>query len=224
MYFTITSQAQNENNYLILDGNDIDKIHFHIYNPSLLAKPIYKNLNEVSNSTPELLMSSIMSETSQEWVNYNTWGGSVNAEKTKEEIFSFRKTMNPDSNYFELVSKLSFQANGLDMALVKFYLHSDQLPMAFSGVKVMQAFEGRWYATSTPFTTDLAIMFMRFQSPKLIKVLKGEKTGDTMIDELIKKVKRNGSIDLNLLIIEFQQWYQLDDKEKLNYFIDPKAW
>lgn len=221
--FSFTVLCAQQDVDVLLQGKPVEEISFHIYDP-FIARPIYKNLNEVENRYPEQLMSSILSATNQKWVDYNTLGDSLESEKLDVKVFDFRKSMDADKNYFELISKLTFKANGTDMALIKFYLHSEQLPVAFSGVQVMQKRNGRWYDTSTSFTSSMALMLMRFDSNQLYKVLIGEMTGIPLMDNLIKEIKTESGVDINLLVKKFDSWYVNKDEEKLDYFIDKNAW
>jgi len=216
--------SQSKTTPLILGSNSITDVTFHIYDPPFRAKPQYRDSTEALNEYPEQLMSSIMSASTQQWVNYNTLGGYKEAEKMKPEDLAARASMNRENNYFELISKLSFKANGSDMAIVKFFLHLEALPVPYAGVTVMQKAANRWYKTSTTFTSPLALFMMRFDEQKLALVLKNERTGEKPLDDLLSKVENGNTVDLDKLVQEFNRWYSENDRANLDFFIDKRAW
>jgi hypothetical protein len=197
---------------------------FYIYNPPFSAKAIYADTTKALNQFPEQLMSSIISVTSQQWVNYNTLGGKEKAEKKSQKYFDFIRSMDKDKNYFELRSKMTFSLGTSEFSIIKFYFHTQELPTAQSGAYVMQKVNNKWYSTSTPNTSDLSLMIMRFQEEKLLTILTGKANGNPLNDDLIAKISTSGSIDLTLLYNEFSNWYATNDSKKIEYFIDPKAW
>jgi hypothetical protein len=217
-------QAQQREVPLGLSNSAISNSNFFIYSPRLIVKPTLKDSTEAANEYPEQLVTSILSSSNQTWVNYNTLGGAKNSEKLNAEVLQFRKSMDKDKNFQQLVCKFSFTANGSEMAMIKFFFHTEKLPKAYSGVTVMQKVGNRWYQTSPVFTSQLSLLMMRFDSEKLATVMKAKPTGDKLMDNLIKQVKDENGINLDKLTKEFNQWYSTNDKEKLDYFIDKDAW
>jgi hypothetical protein len=209
---------------LLSTSNGLSDVLFHVYNPPFLAKAIYKDTIQAVNKFPEQLMSSIISTLNPKWIAYNTLGGQAKAEKKEQKYYDFIKSMDRDKNYFELRSKMSFSLGGNDFSIIKFYFHTQELPTAQSGAYVMQKVNNRWYSTSTPNTSDLSLMIMRFQEDKLLTILTGKPNGNPVNDELMAKTSVSGSIDLALLYKEFSNWYTNNDSQKIEYFIDPKAW
>lgn len=219
------SWAQTKGVPIILSNNGASgDLNYHIYDPPFLAKPVYSDTTEAVNQYPEQLMSSIMSATSQEWVNYNTLGGAKEAEQKTEQELEMFKRLDKESNYYQLVSKLTFQTNGAEMAIIKFYLQLEIAPRPFSGAYVMQRVDNRWYKTVTTFTSPMALLMMRFDAEKLGMVLKGEETGELFMDELIQLVHTNGQVDFQVLLNEFDSWFSNNDTDRQAYFLDQNSW
>jgi hypothetical protein len=222
---TVTGQNINKGSRVLLGSSiQLDNASVYIYEPPFLAKGIYKDTTEAVNKFPEQLMSSIISTTNQKWIDYNTLHGALNSEKKDSKYFDYIRTMDKNKNFFELRLKMSFTINDNEFAIIKFYLSTEETVEAKSGVYVMQKIENRWFTTRTSFTSDLALMIMRFDEDKFLTVLKARPIGNELMDELIEKVKVNSSVDLSKLYKEFSSWYSNDDLQKIEYFIDSKAW
>ncbi|MCA6420690.1 MAG: hypothetical protein IM603_16485 [Cytophagales bacterium] len=208
---------------IILSYSENQTLYFHEYNPPLKVKAEYTQLSQALNQYPEQLIQSILSAKNQNWVDYNTLGGTENSSKLDEAHFQKIILMDKEKNYFELVHKLTFNVGSVPTALVKFYFYQEnQTPV--SGCHVMQNINGRWQKTSHPSLSLLAIAFMRFKT----EVIKGVILGGSKDQEVIKlrqRITTNGSFDLAKLEKEFSSWYSpAKDEKKLKLFTDPKAW
>ena len=132
--------------------------------------------------------------------------------------------MDKEKTYFELLCKLQFQYQQTDMAVVKFYLHINEKD-TLCGAYVMQNINNRWYRTATPFTNDIAMLFVRLRTDRLEQIFTGNSSDDKIIGELITKVSdQNSSISIYKLVEEFKSWYTNSDQDKISYFKDPKSW
>jgi hypothetical protein len=219
-----SSMIDKGSRVLLSTSKGLNTVSFYVYNPPFAAKSIYKDTIQAVNKYPEQLMSSVISTLSQEWMDYNTLGGKQKSEKKQKKYFDFISSMDKDQNYFELRSKLMFTLNNDEFAITKFYFHSIELAKPQSGSYVLQKVNGRWYTTSNPATSDLALMIMRFQESKLFSILTMKKDGNKNMDDLITLASVNGTVSLDLLIKEFSRWYSDNETQKLDYFIDQNAW
>ncbi|RUA34501.1 MAG: hypothetical protein DSY77_05050 [Bacteroidetes bacterium] len=221
---TVLGQDNKGSRIILSVTQGIENASFHVYEPPFQAKAIYSDTTEAVNEYPEQLMSSIMSATNQPWVEYNVLGGAESGEQKSNRHFDFISTMNRDSNYFELRSKLMFSEGSREFAIIKFYLHTEDISEDQSGAFVMQKVGDRWYRTATSFTTNIAVMVMRFKAPLLQQILGGQLTGDSQVDTMIQQVGNNGVVDINQLYALFAAWYENNDTANLDYFIDENAW
>ena len=172
------SQEKELGTRIMLNTDGVSESSFYVYNPVFEAKAIYKNITQAKNEYPEQLMSSIMSEITQEWVDYNTLGGKEKAEVKDKGYFDRRKKIDKDKNYFELQAKLEFKANGNDMAIMKFYLHQKDKEKPIAGALVLQKTTEGWKQTSTPYTTNMAMAIMAFKPDVMKRLLSGESIND----------------------------------------------
>ncbi|KQO32769.1 hypothetical protein ASF10_20145 [Flavobacterium sp. Leaf82] len=219
--FCKKTYAQNDPN-LILGKEDESELSFHVYD-SLIIKKDYLKLEEVKNDTPENLMRSILSASSQEWIDYNTLGGSIKSSKRKEDYFVKIKQMSIDKNYIKLIHKVSLLINNTPTEIIKFYFKQENTKDV-SGCYVLQKVNDRWYKVSNNTTSNLSIIVMRLKTNVLIELFSG-KTSNILTKELYNAINSGGYMDLSKLENIFFSWYSpLKKNEKLNLFIDSKTW
>jgi hypothetical protein len=182
----INCQVKSQTPNVILGGKEINNVSYYVYDPPFLAKPIFNQLEDVKNNYPEKLMESIISASDQNWVNYNN----LNISEIKDNAFFEKvKKQDKDKNYFELLSKLEFEANNSQMTIIKFNLYIDEkkdsLPLV--GTYVCQKVDGIWKRVSTPFTTRLAMVMLVFKQDILKRLLVG-KYNNTTEESLVKRI------------------------------------
>ena len=98
-------------------------------------------MNEVKNTTPEELLTSIVSETNQEWVDFNNAPG--HSHSVSEKAFKFRREREIDKNYHELVHKFEFEYNGVQIAFIKIWFVADG-KKTLTSTRQLQKVNGRW--------------------------------------------------------------------------------
>lgn len=210
------SQSNELGSRVIITSGKFTNSKFYIYSPPFKAKAIYKNQSEAENLFPEQLMSSILSASNQEWVDYNTLGGTKKSDKKNNNHFEEVKKIDINKTFFELYSKLEFNSNAAKMAIVKFYYVTDsKKPVA--GAIVMQKENGIWKSTSTSYTTNIAMALMVFKPDIIGRMLKGESI-NKMEKKILKAVyDENGFSFEKLIKIKLS-------KEEKEYFTNPLNW
>ncbi len=201
---------------IIMNSDSFKNSRYYIYTPFFKAKAIYKKQSEASNLFPEQLMSSILSASNQEWVNYNTSGGSEKSDIKSENHFEKVKNIDFNNTFFELHSKLEFTSNGEEMAIIKFfYNEKNEKPIA--GSIVMKKENNQWKTISTPDTTIIATALMVFKADIMKRMLIG-KGINRMENNLIKKVMTKEGFNFQKLFS-----IRLSETEK-KYFTNPLNW
>ena len=196
---------------------------FYIYEPVYLAKKIFKDTLEAKNLYPEQLMESLISANNQKWVDYNTLGGSEKSKQYGNNYFENVNKADKGTLFLELKAKYTFQYAGTDMAIIKYFYHAPEIPV-MSGAYVMQRIGGRWHYTSMSFTSELAVLIMRFDEKKLSLILQGNPTGDLRINEVINAIKDPaGNIHTEKLVKLYASW-ATTNPDNITYFKDSKAW
>jgi hypothetical protein len=215
--------CQEKASNIILGYSENQAIAVYVYEPNLKIMAELESLAQVENKYPEQLAQSILCASSQEWVNYNTLGGEANSSKKKQTHFDAIKSMDKEKNYFELVHKLTFKMEGVNTAVIKFFLIQEgQDPV--SGATTMQEIDGRWYTTSNPTLSTMSIIVMRLKSEVLRGIVLGN-SSDPATNELRERVITNSALDLVKLEEEFASWYSPEINErKIELYKDPRTW
>jgi hypothetical protein len=180
------SQEEDLGTRILLNTNKLSNATHYVYSPPFIAKAIYSNMEEAKNEFPEQLMSSILSATSQSWVNYNTLESEKNTEIKNASDFEEAKNINKEKTFFELLSKLEFEANGNKIAIIKFYYHKEDKEKPIAGALVFQKNDNIWKKTSKPYTTNIAMALMVFKPDVMNRIL--NKKG---VNDLEKTIIRN---------------------------------
>ena len=226
--FLLVSVSRAQDQYkghrtIIAGAVQLKAARFHVYTPPFIARAIYQDTIEAVNQYPEQLISSVLAADDQAWVNYNTLGGQ--GEEKTEEHFQKVATMNKEECYYELRSKLTFAHEGKQIAMIKFYVHLTDLPKPVSGSITLQKVGERWYVSPLPNTSHIYTTIRRFQSDKLLQIMKEESDGSVMMSELIANTRSaNGSFDMNLLVETYYDWKRNQRQPEIDYFMDPNAW
>lgn len=227
MFFFLSVICQNfysQSNFqnLILGKEDETELLVEVFD-SLVVKKDYARFDEVKNDTPENLLKSILSATSQEWIDYNILGGSLKSNKRKEDYFEKIRKMDKDKNYIKLIHKVSFFIDNIPTEIIKFYFKQENAKEV-AGCYVLQKVNNRWYKSSNSTTSNLSIIIMRLRTDVLVELFSG-KTSNSRIKEVYNAIYSNGFMDLSKLENIFFSWYTpIKKNETLNLFIDSKTW
>lgn len=214
--------SQKDYANLIIGKEDKVELSFQTYD-SLIIKKDYIKIEDVKNDSPENLIKSILSATTQEWVDYNTLGGSLKSIKRKTEYFKKIAEMDRDKNYIQLVHKISFLIDNTPTEIIKFYFKQENTDL-ISGCYVLQKINNRWYKVSNATTSNLSIMIMRLKTDVLLELFSG-KISNPKIKETYNSIYSDKIIDLIKFENIFFSWYTpTKKKEMLDLFIDPKTW
>lgn len=195
--------------------------HYERYESPIKVLPKYKSLSEVDNQTIENLMTSILCESSQEWVNFNTLGGSKNASVKTQEDFQKIKNRDNSKTYMEILSRMDFDIMGQVVSVVKFKLYVEQAPKGVTGAFQLQKVDRRWYKTSRTDMSKIALMMMFIKPQVLSDLLAAKPTGSKEFDILLNKVSENQKLNFDKLYNEFSSWE--NNKQKTDLFTEP-AW
>lgn len=202
---------------------EMDDARFYVYDSPFQAKAIYKDTIAAENNYPEELMSSIMSEDSEAWHNYNN----VKAGRISNEMrerFKKVSTMNKEKNYFELLHKFSFELEGQNYCIIKFNLVTDEKENPIRGAYSMIKKNNKWKKTSSPQTFKMTMLNVFFKTERLAELFRGEKTSNELTNQLIDLVYENGILKMDNLLNEFESWNKNNNVQYLEYFTQKPNW
>jgi hypothetical protein len=206
---------------VLLAANNATFKHYEQYATPLKIIPKYSSLKEVDNKTIEDIIASILCETSQEWVNFNTLGGEKSASIKSEDDFQKIRNRDNSKTFIELLSKMDFDIMGQDLSIVKFKLYVEQVPKGVTGTFQLQKVGNRWYKTSRTDMSKIGLLMMFIKSQVISDLLAGKSTGNKEFDKLLKNVSDNQELNFDKLYNEFSLWET--DKQKTDLFTEP-AW
>ena len=171
----------------------LEQAKFHRYDPPFKAKRILKSKEQATCRTPEELMISLQSATNQDWEDQN-WHD-FERELLPGTIHS-RLTQDIDDFYFELVHKLTFVHNGVETAIIKFWVR-DMDDEDYEAFRVMQKIDGRWYAVVPAEYNSLQTLVM-YLSPNAFEVLlTGKNIQSQFMQEIVDKTRLPGGEGLD---------------------------
>lgn len=200
-----------------------EDVKFYIYDAKFIVKAIDQQPSDQDLSCPELLLQSILSTTSQTWFDFNTYGGSSNSEKKKESYFAKIKSMNKETNYFELVHKLEFSIDGVKYCAVKYFITMEGAKEPIAAMTMMVLDQGRWYKTKDYIFSLGALSFLKIKSDKLSDLLYNS-SKDAVLTDVKAKVVEGNAINFSKLSMEMNNWYNNKNEKYIQYFIDEKVW
>ncbi len=164
MYDGITMNAFKE---------EIVDISFARYSNPYKIKASYKNERKAKLNTPEELMTSLISANNQKWFDNNFLFGELESIKKGENHFDFIKKMDVESNYFNLIYKVTVMKDTTQYAFLKYGINAQGLQEEVPAVKSMKKKGGKWYLTPSSDFAKFSLIFIFFDDEKLEKLLFG---------------------------------------------------
>lgn len=162
------------------------------YEKNTLLKKI-NFFNKVSNTNPEALMESILSASNLEWYNYNR----ISKRDKSSQDFNSIKEASVNDLFFELLYKFSFEVNGFEYSIIKFYIHDRGKIFGFA--ESMKKIDDRWYATSEAQISKLLFFFMAIDTHYIESIFNQKMTDNQVLNVIIRESIKNGNIDINRL-------------------------
>ena len=199
LFFSIISiYAQNSKEHCttgIILSSEIDANSFKSfeYPKNTRIGMIFNNKSQVRNEFPEELMASILCANTQEWVNFNELEPVQISSDKIEQIDKADKT----KNYFNLLQKVEFKANGLDYALIKFRLVVQDLEKPLYMTESMVRKNKRWLRITESGLTPLLFMMGMTKTYYLNSLLNQKETDILFFNDFIKNSSFDNILELN---------------------------
>jgi len=163
---------------------------FHIYEPPYKAMWTYREMSEAKNLTPEELLTSIASESNQEWVDYNNAKGKSHTVSKKQ--FEFRRNRSHEKNYFELAHKFKFSLNGVETVIVKYWFIDDGKKNGSTTLQA-QKIDGKWVSSPVVGLDKLSLVIDKLDSNILASFFSSIDK-DPLISDLYVKTRGDRNI------------------------------
>jgi len=165
----------------------------------------YKSLklngfDEVTNTTPENLLSSVISASNLDWYNFNNEG---KKEKTNQDFEAIKKTDSKDY-FLELLYKVHFQANGSEYAIVKYYLH-DKNKELLGYADAMKKMDNKWVIISETEVSQLMFFMIMIDTKYIDAIFNNKESDNITLNKIIIANRVNNSINLNNVLNELEE-------------------
>ncbi|MDY0779353.1 hypothetical protein [Tenacibaculum sp. IB213877] len=182
------------------------------YNNTILPK--LQSFEEVNSSSPEGIIQSSLSASSMKWYNYNI----EVKRKGSTQDFEYIRKISPKKFYDELLYKISFETNGFEYAIIKYYFHNNNKIMSYS--EVMKKIGSRWFIVSEPNFFELTFFMMMVDVNYIDNIFKGVITNNKKLNNIISKNKMD-VLDLNGILFDLAEGFSNGDKD-LEKILDTK--
>lgn len=166
------------------------------YPPNTRVGMVYNDVSQVKNQMPEELMGSILCANTQGWVNFNEIEPSKLSKVKESQI----NKANRLKNYFDLLQKIEFNANGTTYVLIKFQLTAESSPKPLNLTETMAFKNNRWMRVTESSLTSLIFMTGMTQMNYLNYLFDGKVTGNTTFDKFLEESKKDNQVDMNKYI------------------------
>jgi hypothetical protein len=218
--FPVIGLAQNPPSRCVKEidlAQSVKNVSFIEYPSETKVGMSFYNQNQVKNTTPEELMASILCANTQEWVNFNDLEPTV---LSKEKELAINKAKRSE-NYFHLLSKLEFEANGLKYALIKFRLTIENNSKPLYMTETMVKIDNRWKRITESPLTNLIFMLGMTRQEYLMAFFKNTLTENKSFDDLKKQSLIDNQPNINKFIKITQEYAIKSGLDKMQFMLEP---
>lgn len=182
--------------------------NFMVYKYPIETKALKLNdFSEVSNNTPEELMSSVLSASNLNWYNFNR---EEKKEKTSQD-FNYIEKADSENYYFELLYKVKFNANGKEYTVIKYYLHTKgKAPLGFA--EAMKKNNNRWVTTSEAEISQLLFFMIMIDVKYIDAIFNNIKSDNDDLNKIITSNTVNSSVNINGVLNDLEEGLANNDK------------
>ena len=192
-------------------SRQVTNFHYERYNENYIVRK-YDSFSQVTNSTEEELMRSVLSASDLNWYNFNR---EKKVKQTSQDFNSIKK-INADVYYFKLIGKVNFIANGIEYAVIKFHLYDRGKTYGFA--ETMKKINNKW-VTTTDYQITQLLFFMGMVDIKYIDaIMNNEKTDNAEFNVIVNNNTKNNIVDLDAVIFYLQN--ELSQTDKLISILD----
>lgn len=191
---TTITMNQNVKNFKILK-----------YSEGFFMKKI-QNFKNVNNEIPENLLISVLSSSNIDWYNFNR---EKKAEKTTQN-FTYISKVSQKDYYCQLKYRISFEANGIEYAVIKYVLYDNKKEYGFA--ESMKKIKNRWYTTTDSSVTNLVFFMGMIETKYIDSIFNNLESDNPFLNKMISKCLENNRINLIKILKELQ--ISINKKEK----------
>jgi len=222
------SYAQVMTNLNSTDPN-ITNLSYGLYPNNTIVKGTISSISAVTNTSPELLINSILSENSLAWVNLNnnTQVGELDAETTQD--LNQKSALDKNLNYFQLAQVINFTFKNENYKYIKYSFHNSMSTKKPYGFILMVNKNNKWLRVNEFNEANLELMnytltFFKFNYQKLNAILSQNNLGNNLMTNIINATHNSSGFSVNSLSQQLDVWNYNTSSAENAYFSEALDW
>jgi len=224
----IFSYAQVMTNLNSRDSN-ITNLSYGLYPNNTIVKGTISSMSGVTNTSPELLINSILSENSLVWINLNnnTQVSELDDEATQD--LNQKKALNKSLNYFQLLQIINFTYKNENYKYIKYSFINSMSTKKPYGFILMINKNNKWLRVNEFNDTNFELMnytltFFKFNYQKLNEIFSKNNLGNSLMTNIINATHNSSGFSVNSLSQQLDVWnYNTSSPENI-YFSEQLNW
>lgn len=222
------SYSQVMTNLNSIDAN-ITNLSYGLYPDNTIVKGTITSTSGVTNTSPELLINSILSENSLAWVNLNnnTQISELDAEATQD--LNQKNALDKNLNYFQLAQVINFTFKNENYKYIKYSFHNSMSTKKPYGFILMVNKNNKWLRVNEFNDTNFELMnytltFFKFNYQKLDAILNKNNLGNSLMTNIINATHNASGFSVISLSQQLDVWnYNTSSAENV-YFSEALDW
>ncbi len=226
--FSFLSYSQVITNLNSTDPN-ITNLSFGLYPDNTIVKGTITSVSAVTNTTPELLINSILSENSLAWINLNnnTPISELDAEATQD--LNKKKALDKNLNYFQLAQIINFTFKNENYKYIKYSFHNSISTKKPYGFILMVNKNNKWLRVNEFNDTNSELLnytltFFKFNYQKLNAILSKNDLGNSLMTTIINATHNTSGFSIISLSQQLDAWNYNTSRAENVYFSEALDW
>lgn len=207
----------------------ITNLSFGLYPDNTIVKGTITSTSGVTNTSPELLINSILSENSLVWMNLNnnTQISELDADATQD--LNQKNALDKNLNYFQLVQLINFTFKNENYKYIKYSFHNSVSTKKPYGFILMVNKNSKWlrvneFNDSNSELMNYTFTFFKFNYQKLNAILSKNNLGNTFMTTIINATHNASGFSIANLSQQLDLWNYNTSSAENAYFSEALDW
>ncbi|MEL1241609.1 hypothetical protein [Flavobacterium flavipallidum] len=208
---------------------NITNLSFGLYPDNTIVKSTITSTSGVTNTSPELLINSILSENSLAWMNLNnnTQVTELDADATQD--LNKKNTLDKNLNYFQLAQVINFTFKNENYKYIKYSFHNSKSTKKPYGFILMVSKNNKWLRVNEFNDTNSELMnytltFFKFNYQKLNAILSKNNLGNSLMTNIINATHKANGFSITSLSQQLDIWNYNTASAENTYFSEALDW
>lgn len=208
---------------------NITNLSYGLYPDNTIVKGTITSTSGVTNTSPELLINSILSENSLAWMNLNnsTQISELDAEATQD--LNQKNALDKNLNYFQLFQVINFTFKNENYKYIKYSFHNSMSTKKPYGFVLMVNKNNKWLRVNEFNDTNSELMnytltFFKFNYQKLNAILSKNNLGNSLMTNIINATHTSSGFSAISLSQQLDVWNYNTSSAENAYFSEALDW